>query len=52
MVTALCSGALMGGLSYLAFSFLYGAAAEAVGSLLHKGISPAQNDDPDDPEEK
>ena len=27
MVTALCSGALMGGLSYLALSFLYGAAS-------------------------
>ena len=48
MVTALCSGALMGGLSYLALSFLYGAAAEAVGSLLHKDVSPAQNDDPEE----
>lgn len=48
MVTALCSGALMGGLSYLTLSFLYGAAAEAVGSLLHKDVSPAQNDDPEE----
>lgn len=45
MVTALCSGALVGGLSYLALSFLYGVAASAVGSLLHKDILSTQDDD-------
>ena len=45
MVTALCSGALMGGLSYLALSFLYGVVASAVGSLLHKDILSTQDED-------